>query len=240
MSNEIAKKKNNYPAGIADMAVGLARSAGSIKATGGDPFMKMTKFGDWVYGTEGTVVEDGSHWVVNPQQLKHGWTAWGTKAHGTDGTNVGEVLVAATEPLPGVDSLPEVKGEWSKAISMMMVCVSGEDEGCQVELKMSSTGMRNAFSELLQDIIGQIQAGDDYVPTVTLGNDSYQHKTYGKIFVPELTVVNWSDGMPASTDEGEEDAEEAPKVEEKQPVEEPAADPETQEAAPRRRRRRAS
>ena len=87
--------------------------------------MKMTKFGEWVYGAENTEVEEDAILAVNPMGFQHGWTAWGSKDRGNDGVNVGEVMVPATQPMPDINDLPNVNGDWSKCIAVQMRVTNG-------------------------------------------------------------------------------------------------------------------
>jgi len=228
---------SNLPANIVNMATALAQSASQAGAsTSSDAYMKFSKFGEWIYGVENTEVEEGSIWAVNPLGFVHGWTAWGTKEHGTNGQNVGEMMVPATQPMPQEGNLPTVKGNWAKGIGIQMRCTNGEDEGVQVMFKSNSLGGRKAYAAILQSVVARITAGEPHcMPLVKLGNDSYDHKEYGKIFTPVLEVVGWAahdaekpvaesatvDRLPPHAD--------APKVEET---------PKEAEEAPRRRRRR--
>lgn len=228
---------SNLPANIANMATALVQSASQAGAsTSSDAFMKFSKFGEWVYGVENTEVEEGSVWAVNPFGLTHGWVAWGTEAHGTDGQNVGEMMVPVTHPFPQEGLLPAVKGEWSKAVGVQMRCTNGEDEGVQVMWKSNSLGGRKAYAALMQSMSARITSGNpECMPLVLLKADNYPHKKYGKIWTPVFEIVGWAahdaekpaaptasvDRLPPHAD--------APRVEET---------PKEVEETPRRRRRR--
>lgn len=231
--SEVAKAGGGLPANIGNMAAALAQSAGSAGATGaGELYLKMTKFGEWVYGAEETEVEEGATVAINPAGFQHGWTAWGSKARGNDGQNVGEVLVPATQPMPLEADLPNVNGDWSKCIAVQMKITDGEDEGVQLLWKANSLGARKAYASLLQAVVARIQEGSEaVVPLVKLVNDHYQHKTYGKIYTPVLDIVGWATMDGVATDD-------APKVEDK--TEQPEPEAKQEEEKPRRRRRRAS
>ena len=216
---------SNLPANVVNLAASLVNSAAQAgSANTGDLYAKMTKFGEFVYGADNTEFEEGAIWAVNPAGFQHGFVAWGDKNHGTEGSNVGEVMVPATQPMPGEGDLPDVKGSWSKAVAIQMRCTNGEDEGTQVLFKTNSVGGRKAYASLLQAVVGRIQAGHaDCVPLVECESDWYDHKTYGKIYTPEFKVVGWANM------DGEKSAE-APKAVEEKPAE--------AEEAPRRRRRK--
>jgi hypothetical protein len=228
-------ESQNLPANVVQMAQALAQSAAQAgAAAGSDAYMKFTKFGEWVYGVESTEVEEGSHWAVNPFGFLHGWTAWGNKDHGTDGQNVGEAMVPATQPMPLEGNLPSVKGEWSKCVGIQLRCTDGEDEGVQVLYKANSHGGRKAYAALLQSVVARITAGEKQcMPLVELKGDSYAHKTYGKIFNPVIEIVGWAahdDTEPKAQASVTDTALQGPAA---APKEEPAP-----AEAPRRRRRR--
>lgn len=235
MSNDVAAAGNNLPANIGNMAAALAQSAGTAGSSGaGELYLKMTKFGEWVYGAEETEIEEGAILAINPMGFQHGWTAWGSKERGNDGQNVGEVMVPATQPMPLETDLPQVNGDWTKCIAVQMKVTSGEDAGIQLLWKANSLGARKAYAAILQAVVARIQEGAAaVVPLVELTTDSYTHKTYGKIFTPELKVTGWADM------DGEQAAEPAAAIEE-QPTEPADPQPEEQEAPKRRRRRKTS
>jgi hypothetical protein len=230
---------SNLPANILNMATALAQSAAQAGANSGmDAFMKFSKFGEWIYGAENVEVEEGSVWAVNPLGFQHGWTAWGTKAHGTDGQNVGEVMVPSTQPMPLEENLPVVKGEWSKAVGIQMRCTNGEDEGVQVMFKTNSYGGRKAYAALLQAVVARITSGaTECMPLVALKADSYQHKTYGKIFNPIIEVVGWASHTDEKPAPATATVDRLPPHAEPPNVEEPPKEV-VQEETPRRRRRR--
>jgi len=223
----------NLPANIANMATGLAASVSAVsEGTGGEAYMKMDRQGVFMYGAEGTIVEEGSIWAVNPGGFQHGFTAWGSKSRGNAGKNVGEVLVSASSPMPLESNMAEVNGDWSKAIALTIKCTDGEDAGTQCLFKSNSLGGRKAYAALLQKMVARIQAGEsDIVPLVEMESDSYEHPSYGKIFNPIFKVVGWAamdDAAPAAAPEAEPEPEKA---------EEPAAE---EKPARRQRRKKAS
>jgi hypothetical protein len=195
--------------------------------------MKMDRTGTWVFGVDDTVPEDDSLWAINPAGCLHGYVAWGNAQHDNEGTNVGEVMVPATQPMPSEADLPNVKGTWSKATALQLRCTNGEDEGVQVLYKANSVGGRKAYAKTLQAIVEKITGGDEAcVPLVTLASDSYKHAKYGTIFNPIFAIQGWSNMDGEAAEEPAAAIEEAPAEE---PIkEEPAA-----EAPTRRRRKKA-
>ena len=254
---------NTDMAEITGLAKGLAKSAQQSDAGGGS-FMKFTKFGEWTWGSESTEIEEGSLWAIHPQGFVHGWIAWGDKAHNNAGTKIGETMVAATEPLPFENELPEVKGSWAQQISMQMVCLDGMDKGTKVTFNSCSMGGRKIYQDIVNSVVSEINAGKQGIcPVVIMSNSSYTHKDHGKIFTPVIEIDSWKtlpelndmlsamegDEATEAAIESSQDAEEEAKItaaDEKAKAEKAKAEKETaakddttdDEPAPRRRRRR--
>lgn len=239
---------------VSELAKGLVEARQRSATEDGDfQFMKMLKDGIWQYGADEIEVEEGSKWAVNPHSFMEGFIAW----------DENEVAGEEMAPMVGghpvrLSDLPRVDGRgWQKQVAFQLVCTSGEDEGTQVVFKSSSKGGRKAVTKLINDIIEQIgKDPKNIVPVVRLEQDSYKHKTYGKIYTPVFSIVEWTsfESTPAASgkEEGEADEQESEAAEatpkrtrgktvapEKAAVEEEdiPAD-EGEEEAPKRRRRR--
>jgi hypothetical protein len=212
---------SNLPATLTNLATGLAQSVAHTPSGDGQ-FMKFTKFGQWLFGPDEIEVEEESRWAINPEGFTHGWIAWGDKAHGTEGEMLGEVMCSASTAHP--DQPDAVDGSWTEQRGIVMVCTDGEDKGTQVLFKANSRGGLKAYNAIVRAVVKRILANEtEIVPLVTLDADSYVHKTYGKIFTPEVNVASWV----------AQDATEAPAEPEPEPEEAPAEEP-----APARRQRR--
>lgn len=189
MSNEIVAFKN---AGLpisdpGQFAKALAIGQATIAIKSGGDFLKLDKHdGLWKYGTGETEVQEGSHWAINPKSLMMGFISWGTK---------GDVLGKKLNPIGmPVDpsTLANTGARWDECIAMDLRCMNGEDEGTQVIYEQNSYGAKKAFMDVLQAL--QLQLAKDpanLVPVVLLESDSYQHKTYGKIYNPIFTIVKF-------------------------------------------------
>ncbi len=213
-----------------DLAASLNRSAVSMPRVGGEyEFLKMDKGnGDWLYGQEETVVEEDSLWAVNPASFEYGYIAWPPESSANREPE-GEVMVSISRPLPNQNTLrtrhedgATTGAGWQYQQSVVMVCISGEDEGTAVQYKQSSVGANKAFKSLTDAVSGQLQKGSDaIVPIVKMKSDSYKHKKWGRIFNPIFEIVEWrtmddNSATAAATEE--------PKVVDKK-VETKAADP---------------
>lgn len=184
-------------ASLGQLKQGLQNVQTSIVSIGGDYLLRLIQGGTWVYGAENVEVEDGSDWAVNPLSVQHGWVAW-TDYKKKKNEILAEVMVPAFQPLPPYETLREVKDEngevceYMQQISFQLQCLSGADEGEQVRYKATSVGGMNASKELLGEIIKQLDLDDQNpVPVLVLGSDSYNHKVWGKTFVPVFEIVDW-------------------------------------------------
>lgn len=222
--NEIATRGTGF--GLInreDLAKNLNNAAMSMPSVGGtNAFLKMDKNnGEWLFGQEETVVEPESLWAVNPLSLKHGWVAWDTNGGGAP---VQEIMVSAlSRPLPAQDTLPALglgtpdkkSGRQEQLVyqqqrSVELICISGEDEGTQVEYKQSSTGAMKLFGALINSILDQAQKGDEIVPVGHLTFDKYKHKQYGWIHNPIFKIEEWRTPDDVSPVEDKEEAPEEP------------------------------
>lgn len=240
-----------------EMAAYLNTAAAVLPAgSGGKQFLKISdKDGAWTFGADETVVEEDSLWAINPVSFFHGYIAWHNAAV------EGEHRSSIRRPLPGIDSLPQVKAQngWQLQQGFDLVCVSGEDAGVQCEFKTSSTGGKRAVGNVASAINDQFAKDPDaLVPIVRLRDNKYYDKKYKKDqFPPVFEVVEWRrmDDVTPVEDKPEPVKEEPPartrtraaaapvaKVEEPDEEAELAKEYEaaaaTAEATPRRRQRR--
>ena len=175
----------NLPA-VASLATSL-RKLESAAGPAGIVILKMDRTGHWVFGADQTEVEDGSHWAVNPFSFVHGFIAWG------DGEVLGEKMASVSDPLPELDAAPPgAKKGWETQVGMSLKCISGEDTGMEARFTTTSVGGKRAVQELAVAIAAQVEKDQTApVPIVTLGNEHYQHKSYGRIFTPSFGVLEW-------------------------------------------------
>lgn len=235
---DLVKFSGGLPANPDDLVAGLQNVSSVVKGgTGGVPYLRLLKSGVFAYGAENIEPEDGSHWAVNPYSLEHGFACWG------DGELLDERMVPFTEPPPNRADLPDYGHDWNQQIAMHLQCVTGEDTGTTVLYKGTSTGLRNAFRELVDAMLAKLKHDQvNYVPVVMLDVDSYQHKKFGEIFVPIFDIVQWvsMDGVGIQSDN--EEAEDSDASDEPAPARRgrtnKAAEADTGTRANRRRRRK--
>jgi len=200
---------------VGDLTAALRRVETTAQAGGGGIILKMDKTGHWVFGSDQTEVEPDSVWAVNPFSFTHGFIAWG------DGEVLGESMVPITEPLPEPGPVPDgAKKGWEVQIGAAVQCITGEDAGISARYQTTSVGGKKALTALGLAIAAQVEKDPAHpVPLVTLKKESYQHKSYGRIFTPLLEVTKWV-AMDKEPD--------------------PADAAEVPDATPERRRRRAA
>lgn len=246
----------------------------SVVIAGGDPILRLGRDGKWVFGAENLEPEEGSRWAVNPLSLRHGIVCWKVVPQGSKESPelFGKHLVSATQPKPAPTQAHDKNGNpvdhnahpWADVIGVDFKCISGEDDGEQVIYEPSSTGGLNAMSDLMDAVLKAIDEHPERpVAIIELESDHYNHKTYGKTYIPKFKIVDWvsMDGVGAAAPAPEEPKVETAKVEtakaetakaETKSANEP--EPQTQEQSPepagststgegsgeRRRRRRAA
>jgi hypothetical protein len=134
-----------------------------------------------------TEVDKEGLWAVNPFSFVHGYIAWG------EGCIAGEKMVGITEPLPVMDAPPPgAPRGWEAQVGMSLKCISGEDKGLEARFSTTSIGGKRAMHQLAMKVADQVEANQEKpVAVVKLGVEHYQHKVYGRTFVPVLDVVDW-------------------------------------------------
>lgn len=204
-------------AALGNLKQGLQNVQSHIHTAGGDPILRMGRDGVWIYGADNVEVEPGSEWAINPMSLQHGYVCWKRIPQGSKDKPelLGEEVRSMFQPLPAKESLPDygfngdLKNEWAEQILVDLRCISGEDKDEQVIYKPSSTGGLRVMKETIASIMEAIDKHPETpVPVVTLENDHYDHKQWGKTYVPILKIVKW-----VSMDGVAEPAAETPKAE---------------------------
>ena len=187
------------------------RSLQTNSVMSGTTILKMDKTGYWVFGADSTDIDPETEWAINPNEFLHGYIAWG------EGVVLGEKMVSVSHPLPELEPAPSgARKGWETQLGMSLQALNGEDAGLAVRYTATSVGGRNAIQKIANAIADQLEADSSKpVAVVMLGKETYQHKQYGKIFTPVMTVVRWV-GMDGAAEEPEAVAEAA--VEEKAPA----------------------
>lgn len=226
MTTEVSTAAAGALASLQSLKAGLTNVRSSVRVASGDPFLRLLTDGTWVYGSDDTEVQEGSLWAIHPASLQHGFVKWTDYDEDEKRSNeiVDERMVPMTAALPNVEELPKTEWKWAQQLSLVVVCVSGEDKGTQVLFKTTSVGGKKAVNELLDAILAQLDTDPAHpVPVVNLEVGSYKHRKYGKTYYPILTIKKWV-ALDAKTLEGSKPAD--------------AADPQPAQVAPAQSRRR--
>lgn len=209
----------NLPANLNDLKAQIQRTKEfSQAAAQSNQFIKMGKDGRWTLGADELEIEADSEWAVNPYSFATGWSAFDNNSN-----RVGEEMRPMHEPPITQGELPHVNGKWAPQVGFQLKCIHGKDEGAEAVYYARSKGGIAAVVDLLEEVYKRLDNNDDVcVAVISLLNDSYKHKKFGKIYTPVLKIVEWitMDGI---------EAEEA---------EEPKEPDEPVEDQPRRRARR--
>jgi hypothetical protein len=213
----------NDVANITNMRGAISGYRQQSPKTGGTASYLTFSKGDWTQGRDARGSFDlDTSWIIHPNSFTHGYICW------RDGALFKEVLVGLTARLPLESELPEPpepkagsddQHGYQRQRGFTAACVDGILKGSQVIFKTATVGGLSAIDALLDEMearFDQCEADGNpaIYPVVQFGTDSYIHKTRGKIWVPQITVVGFSTGNPADPVEwldGEVEAEPAPK-----------------------------
>lgn len=184
---------------------GIGESRASTPKAGGEPLLRMLRSGEWVYGQEDTEVLEGSLWAVNPLSIQHGWSCWTNYDPKEKKKNelLGEAMGPIYESKP--DRPEPINGyPFKEQRSFSLKCMNGDDEGVEVVHKLSSVGGMRAFDGLLADMQAQLRDNPAFpCPVIELEVDSYQHKQWGKTYVPIYKLQGWCDMAGTMSDQAE-------------------------------------
>jgi hypothetical protein len=201
MSNVTVFDPSKIKAGIANMKKAAASRVG---------FLKMSKDGEWSYGSDDTIISPDDHVYIDPNGFVQGWQLWSRPPLDRAGKPTAaaelldEVLVPMHEAMPAMPDKhpdPSKGGEWKALLGFSALL--GD-----VKLTYSTTsyGGRAAFADLAEAFENQFaKAGGDKKPVavVSLDSESYKHKTWGKIYNPVFNVVGWVAAPPKVEAEAE-------------------------------------
>ena len=222
---------SNLPATMNDLINAIDTTSTAISQAAGtdSSYLKMTKSGEWVYGSDDSEVGENSEWVVDTSSFRVGYQSW------DDGELVGEETALVTDPPILKSNLQDVGAPWKALIGCRLLCIEGKDKGVQVVYTTTSKGGIKAVNALMKDLVAHVKSGKHdgkLVPVVALATDSYKHKQYGKIYTPILEILDWI------ADVGQNEPEPKAAVE-PEPKAAAVVEDEPDAAPPVRRRRRA-
>ena len=190
--------KTNLPAGVsgdflAKLKSGLAHTRATHVSAGGKPFLRLLKDNRWVHGQNDIEVQEGSSWAINIASMAHGWCCWPKNDDGGPNKMLGEVLGPAWEPR-AAQPAPIGENGFTVQVAFEIRCLDGEDMGVEALYKNNSYGGRDAFDELIAKVQAQLEKNPNHpCPVVHLDSTYYDHKSYGRIYKPVFTIVDWCD-----------------------------------------------
>jgi hypothetical protein len=154
-------------------------------------FLKFTKQGEWIWGTEENEVEDTEELAVNMATYAKGCICW------DDGNPIDEVMefVASGREVSksdlkdhGVEIGDGDGWKEQRAVDLKIL-----PDGTELHFATTSKGGRYALSDLARRFASRVKAGEkDLVPVVQLSGGSYEHKRYGTIATPVIEITRWT------------------------------------------------
>jgi hypothetical protein len=173
----------------------------------GLPFLRFSKAGEFTL-SDVDVVAAGTRCVAHVTEVEHGWRKWlGNKlADRKVGKIVDGFIPGPRGQLGDTDEQQweigndgERRDPWQLYASIPLVRLD-TNEG--YAFSMSSKGGMRAIYSLVRAYGGRVRDHGETagLPIVELQPGHYRHRQYGKIFFPDLKIVNWTggDGKPLS------------------------------------------
>jgi hypothetical protein len=203
------------------LVAGVRESRAVTPVSGGKPFLRLVH-GQLVFGTANEPIQAGSDWAINPHSISHGWVCWAVIRPGQPPAAnklLGEAMAPITQRKPLCPE-PIAGGEWKSQYGFELKCLTGDDEGLEVQYKVNSLGGVKAVDSLLARCTEHwLKDKVNIVPIVQMTSDYYDNKTYGgQTYFPIFTITGWMD-MEGNAATNGKVAEEAPKAAEATPAE---------------------
>lgn len=183
----------------AKLSEALAGFSAAKNALMGKALLRLTKQGTWVFGADSEAIKTGTVLIANPGSLSSGYVAWWqSKIEGEhmQPLSMGPVdqakLTAVNSgTIPPGKNKPSGKG-WESQASIDFI--TQDKTPLSLIYKTSSMGGMKALLTLAGEIaFGLHENPQRCFPLVEIDTDSYQHKEYGEVFTPMLSIVGWLD-----------------------------------------------
>jgi len=181
---------DNMPANFNPQA--LMKSTAALPKTSNKPFLSF-RDGEWTFGADHAEVEEGSLWAVNPNSFMFGLIEWCDSKAGA------ELMVPAGTKYSAEDlnlqfDPDDEDHRIAPQVSIDLYCVTGDDEGLEVNFKTSTRGGTDVINDLAIKIAKQAASNPDQpVAIISLEESSYRHKKYGKKYVPIFKLEDFDD-----------------------------------------------
>jgi hypothetical protein len=198
---------------LAEWVNAAEQNLNALPSGKGLDILKLTKQGEWVFGSKLTKLAQDDFVAVNPFSVEVGYIAFSDA-----GELLGEQTASLAAPPIRIDQLPPVNSArgWQKQVSFACQILDGQNAGTAVVYKTSSVGGMDFGKRIIAEMMAKLRTGSvKCVPVLDLHVDSYQHsnKSYGTIFTPEYEIVDWVDMNFDPVVDDEPDAVEAPAAE---------------------------
>ena len=169
------------------------------RPVGGANFLSF-KNGEWLYGTNDSMLPLGTRLAANMTGLRVGWRKWWAAQVVDDRTSL-LVEQVPSEPRAALGDMDQEMWELSPEgkprdpwVMTHMIELVDVKAGTAYLYTTSSKGGQGCIGNLCEAYskLGR-QRPAGYTPIVENDNDFYTHSQYGKTYVPVLTIVGWLD-----------------------------------------------
>lgn len=169
---------------------------GQEAASGGGAFLKFSK-GEWLLGQNDDEVDLGRRLAANMDELSIGWIRWadGKPAERRMGLlsqghkpETRDQLGYTDQTLWDTDDQGKPKDPWNFTNELPL---ADPETGEQMTFSASSKGGIGCIGNLCKAYGKEYRQRQGMVPVIELARDSYKHPTYGKTYVPVVTIADW-------------------------------------------------
>ena len=185
------------PAGIpAHSAAYDPYAAYGEQATSNKVFITF-KNGEYLYGADQDEIPVGSRFIANMAGLRIGWKHWSGKKvteermgllaegfHPPARHELGDFDQSLWE----LDDKRQPRDPWQQTNELVL---RGLETGDEFVFATSGRGGIGAIGELCKAFGKLYRQKPGMAPVIELTNDHYNHKVYGKTYVPVLKLVDW-------------------------------------------------
>lgn len=165
----------------------------------GKALLKLTKVGVWVFGADNEKLKPGTVLIGNPASISSGYVAWWQSQ--IEGEKMQPVHLGPVDPntlgevnsggIPPGKKVASGKG-WESQASIDLITQA--EVPLSMIYKTSSMGGMRALLTLVGEVsYGMSENPQRAFPLIECSVDSYQHKEFGEVFTPVLSIVGWLD-----------------------------------------------
>jgi len=166
-------------------------------AAGRSEFLRMDKSGDWYFGVNDNPVGPDDRLYLDPMGSVHGWQCWAD----TDRSDVKAAALLGSEVVPSYEDLPPKPEEvprtgrdWAAMVGLSLLM-----DGHKLTYTTTALGGLDAVAALSAELKTQYKTDPSrMVAVLNLGSDWYDHKKWGKTYVPVFNVIDWVAAPPAN------------------------------------------